>query len=131
MIVRIAPHQLAAQSMHEAGELARDGLLVGLIVANRSLAQMAAAVDAIENIGSLDQDGITKPITLVAASAAKGLEFDAVVVVEPSAIAGSDARGLRMLYVAMTRPIRRLTIVHAEPLPLQLRQGEPESDLEI
>jgi DNA helicase IV len=129
-IVRVAPDELAAESVHEAGELARDGLLVGLIIANRSLASMAAAIAGVEDIGSLDRDGITKPITLVVASEAKGLEFDAVVVVDPSAIAGSDARGLRMLYVAMTRPIRRLTIVHAEPLPTQLQQGEPESDLE-
>ena len=47
----------------------------------------------------------------------KGLEFDAVVVVEPAAIAGDDASGLRLLYVAMTRPIQHLSIVHADPLP--------------
>jgi DNA helicase IV len=48
------------------------------------------------------------------------LEFDAVVVVEPAAIAGGDTRGLRLLYVAMTRPIQHLSIVHAEPLPALL-----------
>jgi superfamily I DNA/RNA helicase len=49
---------------------------------------------------------------------AKGLEFDHVVVVEPAAIAdeGGDA-GLRELYVALTRPTRTLTIVHARDLP--------------
>jgi DNA helicase IV len=51
----------------------------------------------------------------------KGLEFDAVVVVEPAAIAGTDVRGLRMLYVAMTRPIRHLSVVHADPLPAPLQ----------
>ncbi len=122
-VVRVRTDQLTRQSMYEAGELARDGLLVGLIVADRSLASVAAAIAGVEDVGSLDQDGITKPITLVAASTAKGLEFDAVVVVEPSAIAGSDARGLRMLYVAMTRPIRCLTIVHADPLPLCLQEN--------
>ena len=48
---------------------------------------------------------------------AKGLEFDAVVVVEPASIAGDTARGLRLLYVALTRPIQHLSIVHALPLP--------------
>jgi DNA helicase IV len=48
------------------------------------------------------------------------LEFDAVVVVEPAAIAGDDARGLRLLYVAMTRPIQHLSILHAAPLPALL-----------
>ncbi|MGH9110746.1 MAG: ATP-binding domain-containing protein, partial [Acidimicrobiales bacterium] len=36
---------------------------------------------------------------------AKGLEFDAVVVVEPAVIAGGTSRGLRLLYVALTRAV--------------------------
>ncbi len=60
---------------------------------------------------------MTRPVTIVPAGAAKGLEFDAVVVVEPSAFAGDGQRGLRLLYVAMTRPIQHLSIVHALPLP--------------
>ncbi len=48
---------------------------------------------------------------------AKGLEFDAVVVVEPAAVAGDTARGLRLLYVALTRAVQELVVVHAEPLP--------------
>ena len=60
---------------------------------------------------------MTRAITLVPAPAAKGLEFDAVVVVEPAAIAGGDTRGLRLLYVALTRPIQHLSVVYALPLP--------------
>jgi DNA helicase IV len=45
---------------------------------------------------------------------AKGLEFDHVVVVEPAAIEG------RELYVALTRPTKTLTVVHARPLPAAL-----------
>ncbi len=63
---------------------------------------------------------MSRPITIVPAPAAKGLEFDAVVVVEPSAIAGEDRRGLRLLYVAMTRPIQHLSVVHARPVPAPL-----------
>jgi DNA helicase IV len=51
---------------------------------------------------------------------AKGLEFDAVVVVEPAAIAGGTARGLRMLYVALTRAVQELVVVHRLPLPAGL-----------
>ena len=69
------------------------------------------------DVGRLEEVGMTRPITLLAPEAAKGLEFDGVVLVEPAAIAGTDRRGLRLLYVAMTRPIRQLTMVHAEPLP--------------
>ena len=57
---------------------------------------------------------------------AKGLEFDHVVVVEPALIAReADLRGLRELYVALTRPTRTLAVVHALPLPRAL---EPASE---
>ena len=47
---------------------------------------------------------------------AKGLEFDAVVLVEPAEMLAMP-RGLSLLYVALTRSTNRLVIVHAEPLP--------------
>ncbi|MEG3614868.1 HelD family protein [Isoptericola haloaureus] len=49
----------------------------------------------------------------------KGLEFDAVVVVEPAAVA-AGAGGWGDLYVAMTRPTQRLVVVHAADLPAGL-----------
>ena len=62
-------------------------------------------------------------MTVVPISVAKGLEVDAVVVVEPARIVASEMQGLRALYVALTRPTQRLTIVHAEPLPEPLAAG--------
>lgn len=64
---------------------------------------------------------MSKPVTIVPAIASKGLEFDAVVVLEPALIAGDDPRGLRLLYVALTRPMAHLSIVFARPLPEPLR----------
>jgi DNA helicase IV len=58
--------------------------------------------------------------TVLAPLDAKGLEFDAVVVAEPAAIAGGTARGLRLLYVALTRAVQELVVVHAQPLPSAL-----------
>jgi superfamily I DNA/RNA helicase len=55
------------------------------------------------------------PVTL-----AKGLEFDHVIVVEPGRIAAAEARGLHRLYVALTRAVSRLTVLHTEPLPGEL-----------
>jgi superfamily I DNA/RNA helicase len=55
--------------------------------------------------------------SMLAPPDAKGLEFDAVVVVEPDAIAAGTSRGLRLLYVALTRAVQELVIVHARPLP--------------
>jgi DNA helicase IV len=42
---------------------------------------------------------------------AKGLEFDAVVVVDPDAIAAEGEGGARRVYVAMTRTTDRLVVL--------------------
>jgi DNA helicase IV len=69
----------------------------------------------------LDGDSDGEPLLLVPVSLAKGLEFDQVIVVEPARIAAAESRGLHRLYVALTRAVSRLTVVHAEPLPGPLR----------
>jgi DNA helicase IV len=61
---------------------------------------------------------LTEQVTLTSASRAKGLEFDLVVVLEPGAI--SEEEGLRALYVALTRAVQRVVIVHSEALPAGL-----------
>ena len=70
-------------------------------------------------------DGDPEPdggrLTVVPVTLAKGLEFDHVVLVEPARIATGEAYGLRRLYVALTRAVSRLTVLHAEPLPAALR----------
>ncbi|MDQ1463736.1 MAG: hypothetical protein QOC73_677, partial [Actinomycetota bacterium] len=60
------------------------------------------------------------PVAVLAVNQAKGLEFDAVVLVEPAAILAASARGANDLYVAMTRPTQRLRVLHSEPLPAGL-----------
>ena len=60
-------------------------------------------------------------LTVVPVTLAKGLEFDEVIVVEPARIAAAESRGLPRLYVALTRAVSRLTVLHAEPLPEPLR----------
>jgi DNA helicase IV len=56
-------------------------------------------------------------LTVVPVSLVKGLELDGVVVVEPQDIVEIETLGLRALYVALTRPTQRLTVVHHRPLP--------------
>jgi DNA helicase IV len=53
-------------------------------------------------------------------SATKGLEFDAVLVVEPARILADGPRGAAELYVALTRATQRLGVLHSEPLPQAL-----------
>jgi DNA helicase IV len=69
----------------------------------------------------LDDSGPGARLTLVPVSLVKGLEFDHVIVAEPAAIVGGHSRGLHHLYVALTRAVSRLTVLHAEPLPEPLR----------
>lgn len=47
----------------------------------------------------------------------KGLEFDAVYLVEPQGILDESPRGLNDLYVALTRATQRLGVVHTGELP--------------
>jgi DNA helicase IV len=66
-------------------------------------------------------DAIDAPVAVVDASDAKGLEFDHVIVVEPSRLVTPDASGLRLLYTALTRATQTLTVAHAAPLPEALQ----------
>jgi DNA helicase IV len=81
---------------------------------SRLLGQAGLAHDAADGAGG-------SGLTLVPVTLAKGLEFDEVIVVEPARIAAAESRGLHRLYVALTRAVSRLTVLHAEPLPELLR----------
>jgi len=61
--------------------------------------------------------GLRRQVALLTPQDAKGLEFDAVVVVEPADIIADGPRGAGALYVSMTRPTQRLVLVAAKPLP--------------
>lgn len=75
--------------------------------------------------------GLGASLVLLAVDEANGLEFDGVIVVEPATVAarGADVgegpaaptrRGLRTLYVAMTRPTTRLRLVGSRRPPVAL-----------
>jgi DNA helicase IV len=78
-----------------------------------------AGVEAVDAAGGMDD-----PVIVVPATLAKGLEFDAVVVVEPSRIVDESDQGMRTLFVALTRATRRLVILHANELPPGLAGAE-------
>ena len=60
--------------------------------------------------------GLGREIALLTPQDAKGLEFDAVIVVDPAAILTASERGAGALYVAMTRATQRLYLVGDAPL---------------
>lgn len=61
--------------------------------------------------------GLSRGIAVLSPQESKGLEFDAVVVVEPQRIVDEITRGAAALYVAMTRPTQRLHLVTTGRLP--------------
>lgn len=79
----------------------------------------AAGVD----LAALDDAGPGDPpsrVTVVPAGLTHGLEFDHVILVEPAAIVAAEPRGLHRLYVALTRAVSHLVILHEDPLPAPL-----------
>ena len=62
---------------------------------------------------------------LLGVAEAKGLEFDGVLLVEPGEIARRSRRGENDLYVALTRPTRRLLLLHAGALTPELAATVP------
>ncbi|MFG3032917.1 HelD family protein [Streptomyces sp. NPDC048253] len=95
---------LGATVRAEAGRLLErvDGT-VGVVVAmnRREEARrwLAGLGDRVVALGSLE---------------AKGLEYDATVVVSPAEIADESPAGLRVLYVALTRATQQLTVVSGD-----------------
>ena len=92
------------------------------VITSDSEAQAAAAALAGSALPHQVLDGGEAPgqLVVVPVSLAKGLEFDHVIVVEPATIAAAESRGLQRLYVALTRAVSRLTVLHSEPLPVPL-----------
>jgi DNA helicase IV len=112
--------ELTVQAVRdEVGEFSptQDGT-VGVIVPPSLLGPVAAALTAAGiRFGRVGDRALDERITLLSIGDAKGLEFDAVTVVEPARIAQENPQGLRALYVAFTRATQSLTIVHAGALP--------------
>jgi DNA helicase IV len=107
-----------------AEALEREGS-VGLIAADARIPALAAALaDAgLTCLGPGEETTAQTRLTLVPASLAKGLEYDYVVLDEPAAVVDGEPderTGLRRLYVALTRAVSGLVVVHAAELPEQL-----------
>ncbi len=96
---------------------------VGVIVPDaRAAASLAALLAGDIDVETLDT-GVDGRVTVVAASEAKGLEFDTVVLLEPAEIVAAESlrvAGLRRLYVVLTRAVSRLVVLHDQQLPPEL-----------
>ncbi|MFC7991692.1 HelD family protein [Streptomyces pilosus] len=66
-------------------------------------------------------EGLGDRVVALGSLEAKGLEYDASIVVSPAEIADESPAGLRVLYVALTRATQQLTVVSAD-------RDEPDAD---
>jgi DNA helicase IV len=115
---------LGAATATTVAALAERWTSVGVIAPDAVRADIhdglaAAGVPFAEGIAT----ALEEPVTLLPPPDAKGLEFDAVVVVEPGRFFADpdDTSGGRLLYIALTRAVQELAMVHADPLPRELR----------
>ncbi|PKV86000.1 UvrD-helicase domain-containing protein [Streptomyces sp. TLI_146] len=107
----VAGQDLAESVREEAARLLDqvDGT-VGVVVAMRRREQAARWLA-----------GLGERVVALGSLEAKGLEYDATVVVSPAEIADESPAGLRVLYVALTRATQQLTVVSGE-------RDEPDAD---
>lgn len=122
VIVPADPADRASLVAAAAARHAELGRSVAVLCPARCRAEIIAGLDA---EGVAWQPGADEPgIALLAPHEAKGLEFDAAVVVEPGHILDDDPRGHRLLYIALTRSIGHLHLIGA-PEDLPIDQVEP------
>ena len=81
---------------------------VGVIVPQPRVEPLTAELTAAGALAS-------ERVRVVSATGAKGLEYDAVLVVDPDEVVATAPGGVRALYVALTRPTQRLVTLDAAP----------------
>ncbi|HVL82240.1 MAG TPA: ATP-binding domain-containing protein [Actinomycetota bacterium] len=121
-----SPDAVGAEVAQVAADLAGDDGSVAVIAPQPVYEQVREGlITAGLSFGEADRQGLEQTITLVPVRRCKGLEFDAVVCVEPRLVVEED--GPRMLYVALTRAMRSLAVVWSGDLPDVMSGARPAS----
>ncbi|MFE4452323.1 HelD family protein [Streptomyces sp. NPDC056796] len=102
-------------------ETVRDGDLASTVreEARRLLAEVDGTVGVVVAMDRRAEarawlEELGERVVALGSLEAKGLEYDATVVVSPAEIADESPAGLRVLYVALTRATQQLTVVSGE-----------------
>lgn len=117
-----APQDAVVDAVRREVDAARAEFVVGGAGRVAVVAAPATASAVRAALGVADDD-LDAPLVVLDPVQVKGLEFDAVVLVEPAEVAAGES-GASDLYVAMTRPTQRLVVVHARSLPEGLTAPE-------
>ena len=120
-LTQCGERDLVTQAIAAAREHASNGRFVGLICSEAMRGELEAELNWRDiRWGNVGAGNLDTSINLARPGESKGLEFDAVVVVDPQRIVSESPWGLRHLYVALTRTTKYLTVLHtgtALPLP--------------
>ena len=125
-IVRVDAAALYDRVAESVVENAREPGSVGVIAPDVAVDTVSKALSRMgidHGVLGADHGDVDHQVDVIPATVAKGLEFDRVIVVEPSAIAAAEPdrrTGLRRLYVVLTRAVSELTVIHADELPVEL-----------
>lgn len=119
LAARVATVTASAMAVIGEGKLA-------VIAPDSTYAAIVSAMTArFPGVVATGAAGLDAPIAILGVTEAKGLEFDAVVLAEPGEWLAAGDRGLRELYVALTRATQRLDVVHTGALPTVLKRLVP------
>jgi DNA helicase IV len=124
---RVAPDELpAALARMVASEVeAVGGGRLAVLLPESLAATLAPAVLAAVPAARSGPAALDAQVGVFTVAEVKGLEFDAVLVVEPAAILARSPRGPNDLYVALTRATKRLAVLHTGELPDSLHRLDP------
>jgi DNA helicase IV len=128
-IVRVEGRELYDRVAGSVAWSLREPGSIGVIVPDAAVGDVSQAFDrngVDHGVLGADHGDVDHQVDIVPATVAKGLEFDRVIVVEPSAIAAAEPdrrTGLRRLYVVLTRAVSELTVFHSTELPVELAAG--------
>jgi DNA helicase IV len=118
-VTMVDPDQVGAAVAAEVEALQTRSFSIAVVAEAEQLSALSEALTmagiSADRVGGSGLPG-RDAVAMLDPLGAKGLEFDAVIVVEPGLIAELPS-GLRHLYVAMTRPVQYLGLVHSRPLP--------------
>jgi DNA helicase IV len=147
VLAAVDPELAAPRSVRSAGvepwavteepgrlaELVRAGVAelgdgrFGVIVPAGRLEELGAEVTAAVPAAIGADADLESPVVVLTARQAKGLEFDAVLVVDPARIVAESPRGHSDLYVALTRSTQRLGVLYPGHLPVTLGALAPRT----
>ena len=122
-IINVAKETLLSEVATAVKQETAHATTVAVIVPDKSADVITDALRATGIECATAYDGaLSTTVSVLPVRFTKGLEVDAAIVVEPAEIIAQTTKGTQSLYVALTRAMRSLTVIHTTPLPKALRK---------